>query len=113
MSNIKLVKDSNGNCTIGALMSKPGVDDVFIIMTPDGAVRFGIITEIEKNVIKTDKDVYSIHDSVSLDSVGGKNLYLDKQGDTVMAIEPFGKKHFSVTKGSVMHKAGEGSLFKI
>ena len=113
MNNIKLVKDSDGGCTVGALMGKPEIDDIFIVMTPEGAVRFGIITEIRKNIIKTDRDVYSVHDSIPLKSVGGKNLYLDKKGETVMAIEPFGKKQYSVAKEGVMYRAAEGSLFKI
>ena len=114
MKELKLLKDSEGNTTVGYLLSKPEVDDVLFVMTREGeAVRFGVITNIIKAVIKTDVDVYTLHDNVPLKDVGGKNLYLSAKG-TVMAMDPFGKNYYTVaaTDGS-FYKAGEDSLFEL
>lgn len=114
MRELKLIRDSDGNNTVGYLLSKPEVDDVLLVITREGeAVRFGIITNIIKAVIKTDVDVYTLHDNVPLKKVSGKNLYLSAKGK-VMAMEPFANKYWTVaaTDGS-FYKAGEDSLFEL
>ncbi len=103
----------DGNVVIGTLLSDIEMDCKVLVQTSNGIERLGLVILInpDQNQINTEETGWTVHEAVSMDEVGGKNLYMTAEGQ-VVAMNPLDKGEWLVQGKMGARFATEGTLFK-